>query len=86
MKYYERIFSIIVNVIVLTYVLVGLGIWSYYPDYLQTLKFYHDIFICSILLMVYNPIYQVSVSTKFLSDIGFSAGIAILFNSISRQT
>ena len=84
MKYYEHIFSIIVNIIIFTYVLVALGIWSYYPNYLQTLEFYHDMFICSILLLVYNPIYQVSVSPQFLRTIGFSAGIAILVNLISR--
>lgn len=84
MKYYEHIFSIIVNIIILTYVLVALGVWSYYPTYLQTLEFYHDVFICSILLLVYNPIYQVSISPQFLRTIGFSAGIAILLNLISR--
>lgn len=84
MKYYERIFSIMVNVIILTYVLVALGVWSYFPDYLSTIEFYHDTFICCILLMVYNPIYQVSFSANFMRKIGFSAGIAILFNLISR--
>jgi len=84
MKYYERIFSIVVNVIILTYVLVALGVWSYYPNYLRTVEFYHDMFICSILLMVYNPIYQVSLSEQFLRKIGFSAGIAIFINLISR--
>lgn len=88
MKYYERFFYVLVNIILVTYVLVGLGIWSYYPEYLRTLEMYQNAFICIVLLLVYNPVYSIAVSETFLRKVGFSAGIAIglnLFQSITTS-
>ena len=86
MKYYERFFYVLVNIILVTYVLVGLGIWSYYPEYLRTLEMYQNAFICIVLLLVYNPVYSIAVSETFLRKVGFSAGIAIGLNLLQSIT
>ena len=81
-KIYQKIFLLGINITYVLYILVVIGISTYAPKYLETVKTFLKIYVGLLLVILYNPItYKESKFTDFHRKLVFSSGIFLLLSS-----
>lgn len=78
MKAYERTFIYVNYIVYLLYALSIFGVWSQAPSYLNTVKYFFQIFIGLILVLFNNPFYKRHKFRPIDRKIALSAGIFLL--------
>jgi hypothetical protein len=78
METYERMFVYGNYIIYILYAFSIFGVWSQAPDYLNTVKYFFQIFIGLLLVLFNNPLYRKHKFRPIDRKIAFSAGIFLL--------
>lgn len=62
-----------------------LGLYNSAPEYLSTISYYFNIYICLFLLWRFNPFRKLDTFTELDRKIAFSAGVFILTTTALNQ-
>ena len=76
-QWYIILYRVLLVLLYLFYVMTFLNIGDKSPKYAEDLNNYVRIFIGSVLLVVFNPVFPLQI-TGFYKEIAFSAGIFLL--------
>ena len=76
-KFQSKMFTIIIYLTWILYIVIALGLSASAPQYLDDLQYYVKIYICLFLIYRFNPFTYVKF-TQLDSRIAFSAGLFLL--------
>lgn len=76
-KFQENIFTIVITLTWILYIIIAFGISSSAPNYLNDLQYYTKIYVSLFLILRFNPFRRVKF-TDLDREIAFSAGIFLL--------
>jgi len=79
MKFVEKTYLSISQVIVLLYILLVLGLWKRAPHYLENVFFFTNIFIGLIFIIYFNPFIKTTFK-PYHKKMVFWAGVALITN------
>lgn len=79
---YQKIFLYGINITYILYIVAVIGVSTYAPRYLETLKTFLKIYVGLLLVILYNPItYREIKFTNFHRKLVFSSGVFLLLSS-----
>lgn len=76
-EFQSKMFTIIIYLTWILYIVIALGLSASAPQYLDDLQYYVKIYICLFLIYRFNPFTHVKF-TQLDSQIAFSAGLFLL--------
>lgn len=84
-RFQDRIFTAIVRLSYVLIVLTSFGIYNINPEYLTSLNYYINVYVCLFLIWRFNPFRTINEFTKLDKKIAFSAGMFILTTTLLNQ-
>ena len=78
MKYYEKMYYYGKYIVYFLYIVTFLGVWDKAPIYLTQVDYYLKLLIALLLIVLFNPLHNISKFNEFHKDVAFSAGFLLL--------